>query len=220
MYAKAVENAVAKYQLDGTKLETFNLEVKEETQGREFTNTNLKVDYEGNVVCNTIEVYKNGKMYLADCEVNGKEVDYTYGTQQQVYKPQYYSLSSGRVSEAKPIDAKTTILELNTSNLVYLGLDVDNNDNVTSVYVCFNRNGTEYCLKGYDKSAYEINKNILKGAYEENVCYLGGECHCIVDGLNASAHAYTNGYVYVSIGSGSDVQSFCFVDDYGNFKCG
>ena len=45
-------------------------------------NVDLSVEYDGNVKCDTIEVYSNGTVYLADCKVDGNSVEYTYGTKQ------------------------------------------------------------------------------------------------------------------------------------------
>ena len=75
-YAKAVQNALTRYQLTGKKLEINKLET---INGREFNNTDFKVEYEGNVVCHTIEIYEDGNIYLGNCVVNGDNVDYTYG---------------------------------------------------------------------------------------------------------------------------------------------
>ena len=75
-YAKAVQNALTKYQLTGKKLEINKLET---INGREFNNTDFKVEYEGNIVCDTIEIYEDGNIYLDNCVVNGDNVDYTYG---------------------------------------------------------------------------------------------------------------------------------------------
>ena len=86
MYAKAIENANAKQQLDGSlgiigKFDTSTLEDK------------LKIEYEGNVTCEVIEIYEEGNIYLSKCKVNGEVVKdsttndgyYHYG----VYIPNY-----------------------------------------------------------------------------------------------------------------------------------
>ena len=75
-YAKAIQNALTRYQLTGKKLEINKLET---INGREFNNTDFKVEYEGNVVCDTIEIYEDGNIYLGNCVVNGDNVDYSYG---------------------------------------------------------------------------------------------------------------------------------------------
>ena len=79
LYADAVEKSVATYQLNNNEKisGTFTTE-----DGKTLTSgtTTLKVDYKGKVVCETIEIYEDGKIYLADCKVNDTEVkDYTYG---------------------------------------------------------------------------------------------------------------------------------------------
>ena len=77
MYAKALKNSIAKYQLDGKEL---GVSILETTDGRNFSNVNdFKVDYDGNVACEVIEIYADGTMYLEKCEVNGELVKYTYG---------------------------------------------------------------------------------------------------------------------------------------------
>ena len=98
MYAEALKNSIANYQLDGTKLEINKLNIKEETRGREFENTNLKVEYDGNVVCRTIEVYYDGNIYLANCKVNDEEVDYDYGKDQSYDNGQivYFDVETGK----------------------------------------------------------------------------------------------------------------------------
>ena len=79
MYAKSLENSIVKYQLSGKELGVSKLEVKENSKGKEFENTDFKVEYEGNVECDIIEIYEEGKIYLANCKVNGEEIEYSYG---------------------------------------------------------------------------------------------------------------------------------------------
>jgi len=65
LYASAAKNAVAKYQLNNTSAPT--------------SFEQLDIEYDGDVVCTTKELYADGSIYLADCTVNGDAVDYTYG---------------------------------------------------------------------------------------------------------------------------------------------
>ena len=85
-YANAVEHSVANSQLEnptGKIAGTFTTE-----DGKTLTgSTTLTVDYDGDVVCDTIEVYSDGSIYLGDCKVDGESVDYTYGTFKGVPKP-------------------------------------------------------------------------------------------------------------------------------------
>ena len=77
MYADALKNSIASYQLKGKELTSVKLDT---TDGKNFSNAgDFKVDYEGNVVCKIIEVYADGNIYLKDCKVNGETVEYTYG---------------------------------------------------------------------------------------------------------------------------------------------
>lgn len=84
-YAKAVQNAVVRNQLvennningcftteDGTNLTLLDK-----------TESSLIVEYEGsNIKCNTIEIYKDGNVYLDECIVNRSDKKYSYGKKQ------------------------------------------------------------------------------------------------------------------------------------------
>ena len=202
LYASAVRNAIAAYQLTGTTAPT------------KFSD--LDIQYDGNIVCATEELYEDGSFYIADCTVNGTEVEYTYGEKQinQVYKPQYYSWSSGNVGGDLPSDAKRTVAELNPSHPYYLGLDVEDGK-VSAAYVCFKREGndTEYCLKGYDTEAFATNNTILEEAFGKSACSFDDVVsNCSADGLRADADS--DGRVGANVdGAG------CGVGDDGRFGC-
>ena len=76
LYASAVKNAIAAYQLTNANAPTKFSE--------------LNVDYEGEVVCEKEELYLDGSFYLEECKVNKGTNKYNYGVKQktQVYKPQ------------------------------------------------------------------------------------------------------------------------------------
>ena len=77
-YAKAVEQAVADYQLKNNKKVEGKFIT---TDGKVLTkdDTILNVDYKGNVVCNRIIVNKDGSIYVSECTVDGDKVDYENG---------------------------------------------------------------------------------------------------------------------------------------------
>ena len=204
LYASAVRNAIASYQLTNPNAPTSFSE--------------LDIEHDGDVECSTQELYEDGSFYITDCTVNGDEVEYTYGEKQvnQVYKPQYYSWSFGNIGEDLPSDAKTTVTELNPSYPVYLGLDVEDGK-VSTAYVCFTRNDVEYCLKGYDTEAIATNTEIIKDAYSDVVdtdacSFWDDSSNCHADGLTSDANSW--GYVYAY-----DDSSECRVDDVGYFEC-
>ena len=206
LYASAVRNAVAAYQLTHPTAPT------------KFSD--LDVQYDGAVECAKEELYADGSFYIAECTVNRDSVDYTYGEQPitQVYKPQYYSWSSGSVGGDLPDDAKATVADLNPSYPFYLGLDVDADNKVSAAYACFVRNKTEYCLKDGDEgAAYETNTNIIETAYADVVntkacMFSEGDSYCSADGLNAHAICDVGVEAYAD-GAG------CFVNEYGGFGC-
>lgn len=83
MYAKAIENAIAKQQLfnpNEVVSGTFTT-----TDGRNLKQTgkeDLKIEYDGNVVCEIIQIYEDGNIYLTKCKVNGTFIEYFYGMKQ------------------------------------------------------------------------------------------------------------------------------------------
>ena len=106
MYADALKNSIAQYQLSGKKLEVSTLET---TDGRNFINKeDFKVDYDGDVVCKTIEVYEDGNIYLEECKVNKEDVKYTYGEEGE------FHLAKKNVRPA--IESKTGIVPTQDSN--------------------------------------------------------------------------------------------------------
>ena len=73
LYASAIKNAVAAYQLREGK----------EIAARTYESNELNfVEYDGNVVCDRIDIYEDGAIYVTKCEVNGDPVEYEYGTRQ------------------------------------------------------------------------------------------------------------------------------------------
>ena len=199
LYASAVRNAVAAYQLTHPNPPT------------KFSD--LDIQYDGEVECAKEELYADGSFYIAECTVNGTAVDYTYGEQQVTQPTRYYSWSSGNVGEDLPNDAKATVAELNPSYPFYLGLDVED-EKVSTAYVCFEteENGTEYCLKGTtDGSAYDANKTVLEEAFDD-CSFDDAHSYCSAGGLDA--RAYSDGCVTADDGSAE-----CRVDSDGYFVC-
>ena len=94
-------------------------------------------------------------------------------------------------------------------------VDVDSSNKVTAAYVCFMRNETEYCLKGYDAEAYETKKTVM----QESLSDCGGPDNsfaCSGDGFNVeiSRDGYVGAYRLDSNG-----KIRCFVHAYGSFEC-
>ena len=206
LYASAVRNAIASYQLTHPNAPASFSE--------------LDIEHDGNVVCATEELYEDGSFYIANCTVNGDEVEYTYGEPEVTQPTRYYSWSSGNIGdEITSIDAKRTVEELNSSYPFYLGLDVEAGK-VSAAYVCFKtgENGTEYCLKGEpqeDKRAatYEANNAELLEAFGTNACSFDADpSSCSADGLDAVAHSCGSVGAY-------DGDAICYVNSFGFFEC-
>ena len=100
----------------------------------------------------------------------------------------------------------------------YLGYEVTDGV-VSTAYVCFVRNNTEYCLKGYDTEAFATNNTILEEAFGASACYFDefndiGDSGCHADGLSAGANSIGH-VVALDIDTGE-----CDVASDGHFACG
>ena len=203
LYASAVRNAIASYQLTNPNAP------------KSFSDLNIEKD--GDVECTTEELYKDGSFYLADCKVNDTAVEYTYGTKK--HEPQYYYFGydfSGTVgTTAAPAESERLTVPP-TGEIRYLGYDVTDGK-VSAAYACFTRNETEYCLKGYDAEAFATNTEIIIDAYSDvantNACAFNARFFgCSAGGLDANAYSY--GYV-----NATDVDAYCIVNSEGSFEC-
>ena len=80
MYGKAVEQAIAKLQLNGNEIPAGDYTT---TDGKTLTKDNIsfEVQYSGSkVTCTTNKLYEDGSIYLAGCRVGTDTKEYTYGT--------------------------------------------------------------------------------------------------------------------------------------------
>ena len=208
LYAAAVKNGIAKYQLN------------EDAAPTEFSQIESHIKYDGaRVECTTKEICADGNIYLDGCTVNGGTETYDYGKKQEGPPTRYYSWSSGSIGEKKPSDATKNVSEINTYGYqFYLGLDVDSNDTVVAAYVCFKKNETEYCLKGANPDEYVTNTAIIEDISDRGFSYhdYGGSYGIGISGSDTvgSIRSYSDGYVDVN----RDF-SGCGVAAYGSFWC-
>ena len=204
LYASAVRNGIAAYQLTGTSAPT--------------SFSDLTIQYDGDVKCETEELYADGNFYIADCTVNGTEVDYEYGEQQitQVYKPQYYWFemnSDGAIGDALPSTVKQKVSDIDTQGKpFYIGLDVED-AKVIAAYACFTRNETEYCLNPND---FAKSTEIIKDAYVDVV-------DTVACGFNDYMSTCDAGGLYAAATSDAvsadDGSTGCYATPNGTFGC-
>jgi len=95
LYANAIKNAIVTHQMknSGSISGSFTT-----TDGKTLTqgSTNLKVEYDGNVVCKIIYIYKDGNINMEDCKITGGDKNYNYSTQQFTNgKVVYYDVTKG-----------------------------------------------------------------------------------------------------------------------------
>ena len=199
LYASAVRNAIASYQLTSLNApKSFD---------------DLTIEYDGNVVCETEELYEDGSFYITGCTVNGIEVEYTYGEKQVT---RYYSWDLiGSVGQTVAPEEAERLTVPPTGKELYLGYEVDKDGIVSTVYACFRRNEIEYCLKGNDDSLYETNKSVIEEAFKdvENACYSGMD-GTVCNGGNLRANVEFGGFVSASISDGPSCNASAY-----SFEC-
>ncbi len=174
-YAKAIENAIAREELNGNEIEPGDL-------NEEFLKT---VEYNGSeVLCKTNKLYKDGALYLADCKVDGKEVKYEYGeyVEKQITAGQYYWYGidindkhyiEGNISNESAALPTNLLDTPPAGKTYYLKLHTDDGKNTTAAYICIKKDGNEYCLKGFDPEAYTSNQEIMEKAFDESSLMFG-----------------------------------------------
>jgi prepilin-type N-terminal cleavage/methylation domain-containing protein len=138
----------------------------------------------------------------------------------QKFKPQYYTWTSfsGTVGTtvAPAESSRETVPPTGTGYDFYLGYDVGTDGKVSAAYSCFKRNGIEYCLKGYDKSAFSDNQEVIRDAFsdiaETSSCYFDVENSSCSDSFGVGSNS--NGDVNATVG-----RWYCNVNYRGYFDC-
>ena len=88
LYGSAVEQAVAKAQLNGNTLPSGKYTT---TDGKTLKqgDTEIKVDYDGSKVVCEVNITSDGEVSLKSCKVNGKATEYTYGKDEDTNNKTY-----------------------------------------------------------------------------------------------------------------------------------
>ena len=217
LYGSAVEQAVAKAQLNGETLPSGKYTT---TDGKTLTqgDTKIKVDYDGSKVVCEVNITTNGEVSLKSCKVNGEATDYTYGkdedttTTKIVYRDSSNSNDVINIGDTiDPNDAtKYTTDSTTLKNVNYLKHVIDKDNKVIESYVCFKYNNKHYCLRGGNAESYGWAENennytgnmlILKNLKEEgsdcNFRQAGSDCSISSSSLTVSPDGlvrYTSWY--------------------------
>ena len=108
-----------------------------------------------------------------------------------------------------------------TGKNYFLGVKLNNNNEVTNAYACGVKAGVPFCIEGTgDGSKDTSNQTLLNGASLWNgTCTLGkiGDTNCGPWDNSGSLSAYTNSYGFVNAGVGDD--DYCGVSMFGYFAC-
>jgi len=153
LYAKAIENAIGQYQLKNSQDKDITLE-----------KIDPYIEYKGNKVeCETTEINKDGTIYLAGCKINGIEVEYTYGKEQEEVTNQICTLVEGT---SKTIGAKYTC----TLDDVRTFFVLENNESSNDITLLMDRNYTDaevpvttaWCQDSYSFCEYDSLKPYIE----------------------------------------------------------
>ena len=134
LYGKAVENSVAKAQLNGSSVPSGKYTT---TDGKTLTNgnTTIKVDYDGAKTVCDVYISNEGTVSLKKCNVSDKDVEYTYGN--KIYENGdvvYFDVTTGKTCD--------NYTEEN-SNTGYNGINGTGNQNSCLKFYAFNDYGSD-----------------------------------------------------------------------------
>ena len=171
---------------------------------------------------NTYSTDTNGKLVLnASNDESNNEVEYV-----QVFKPQYYGWDVyGRIGfdDSNLTSNLSAYQNPPSGKEFYLGFDVESNK-ITAAYICFMKNGNEYCIKGYDSSSYSENIEVVNSLFGEDYCGIDEDptyaCDCDIctgEGTVRVDPSYINVEEYPELDYNHYIG--CQVDNNGNFEC-
>ena len=162
LYKSAIVNAIAKSQMTSNPIQPGDL-------SSEFLQT---IEYSGATVsCTTNRLYSDGSIYLAGCTVGNDTKEYSYGVNQynQVNKPLYYwwGLEEGPENGGYLLEAHLT--EPPVGKNIYIGYNEYQYDVMRTydIYICFKRNGNEYCIEYKDNDSFATNVEVINDAFSD-----------------------------------------------------
>ena len=118
-----------------------------------------------------------------------------------------------------------------TGKSYFLGVKLNNNNEVTNAYACGVKDGTPFCIEGYsDGSKYTANQELINGAnLWNNTCDIQTESvieETVCGPWNGSGYvssiAFNDGYVQAGVSFGDDDgfdAHYCSVSPNGSFAC-
>ena len=168
LYASAVRNAIASYQLTNPNAPT--------------SFEDLNVEKDGDVECATEELYEDGSFYLEGCTVNDSEKEYSYGKERvctvakQVSNK--YSVGDVVTCTLEETTDKFYVIEeqhLNASTIKMLTdklIDKTQYRQGYGDYVAFSSTNYWSSVTTYQADVYDERNDIIKPVVDEYVKYL------------------------------------------------
>ena len=134
LYGKAVENSVAKAQLNGSIVPSGKYTTED---GKTLTNgnTTIKVDYDGTKTVCEVYISNEGTVSLKKCNVSEKTIEYTYGN--KIYENGdvvYFDVKTGKTCDNYKEE---------NSNTGYNGIGGTENQNGCLKFYIFNDFGSD-----------------------------------------------------------------------------
>ena len=159
-YGKAVEQAIANYQINNP-----NNEVKGIYKTNELEATNgLSINYEGSEVnCDTIYIYNEGNIYIANCKIGTHDVDYSFG-KNPVTKATASTKTTGNVPEGNYTPGDEYIIHIGGEDRIFFVLGINSQDS-SKVDLIMNQNIGDPVEWGYVRCSGTTSIVCIYGPY-------------------------------------------------------
>ena len=130
LYADAVENSVAKAQLNGNVVPSGKYTT---TDGKTLTqgNTTIKVDYDGAKTVCDVYISSEGTVSLKKCNVSDKDVEYIYGN--KIYdngEVVYFNVTTGEKCSSSDYKESQSNTGVNSGCMKFYAFNYDGGDTV------------------------------------------------------------------------------------------
>ena len=185
LYGNAVEQAIARYNMSNPQKIYGSLKTED---GKTLTNDNLgillKVDYDGDVVCDYIQVSTKGEVVISNCIVNGKEVDYVLAPPMKNMLYQKHYILQENPTDYTFLNTNIKSAQIETLDFHTNGTTIENADEYESIDCSFNQDESVMCY-------FKVIETVDEKDYYEFHIAADGEIYAPYD---SSGLLYCMGY--------------------------